>query len=156
MILDPSCGSKMFYFEKDAAEVVFGDIRRESHILCDGRKLEIRPDVQMDFTALPFRGGQFEMVVFDPPHFKRAGAKGWQCLKYGRLPDDWEPVIEKAFSECFRVLKPGGSLIFKWNETQIGVSEIIELANAKPLFGHKRTGKSADTHWLCFVKQARQ
>jgi len=50
-ILDPACGSKMFWFDKDADDVVFGDIRRENHILCDGRTLEISPDVQLDFTA---------------------------------------------------------------------------------------------------------
>ena len=153
MILDPACGSKMFWFDKDADDVVFGDIRRENHILCDGRTLEISPDVQLDFTALQFMGGQFEMVVFDPPHFNNAGAKGWQCLKYGVLPADWRTSLEQGFAECFRVLTPNGMLIFKWNETQIKVSEIVELARVKPLFGHKRIGKSADTHWLCFVKK---
>ena len=151
MILDPACGSKMFWFDKDNANVVFGDIRKENHILCDGRKLVIRPDVQMDFTALPFGHGVFEMVVLDPPHLKNAGKNGWQAKKYGVLPKDWPIVLELAFSECFRVLRDGGQLIFKWNEEQVRVSEVLALTSHKPLFGHKRSGVSK-THWLCFVK----
>ena len=36
MILDPTCGSKMFWFDKNPDDVIFGDIRRETHTLCDG------------------------------------------------------------------------------------------------------------------------
>ena len=35
-----------------------------------------------------------------------------------------------------RVLKPGGVLIFKWNEDQIKVPQILALTPNKPLFGH--------------------
>jgi hypothetical protein len=49
------------------------------------------------------------------------------------------------------VLEPHGVLIFKWNETQIKVNEILALTERAPLFGHK-SGKRADTHWLCFMK----
>ena len=152
MILDLRCGRKMFWFDKNPDNVVFGDIRHETHILCDGRKLIIHPDIQLDFTALPFQGNQFSMVVFDPPHLEHAGPQGWQRLKYGSLSGDWHTILTQGFSECFRVLISGGTLIFKWNETQIKVSEITALAKIKPLFGHKRVGKSADTHWICFLK----
>ena len=152
MILDPACGSKMFWFDKDNNDVIFGDIRRESHTLRDGRSLIIKPDIQLDFTSLPFYDGKFDMVVFDPPHLHTAGENGWQYKKYGRLENDWPENLSNGFSECFRVLKAGGALIFKWNETQIKVSEILPLAKHTPLFGHKRAGKCTDTHWLCFVK----
>ena len=56
-----------------------------------------------------------------------------------------------GFSECFRVLKPYGSLIFKWNEYDFKVSEILELAPYQPLFGHK-SGKMSLTHWIAFTK----
>lgn len=39
-ILDPCCGSRMFHFDRQNENVVFGDIRTESHILCDGRPLK--------------------------------------------------------------------------------------------------------------------
>lgn len=40
-VLDPCCGSKMMHFEKNHPGVVYTDIRKESHVLCDGRSLEI-------------------------------------------------------------------------------------------------------------------
>ncbi|TCB75630.1 SAM-dependent methyltransferase, partial [Acinetobacter sp. ANC 4177] len=39
----------------------------------------------------------------------------------------------------------------KWNETQIKVSEILELTDQKPVFGHI-SGKRANTHWITFMK----
>ncbi|CAM3208755.1 hypothetical protein LAPL110952_09955 [Lactiplantibacillus plajomi] len=47
-----------------------------------------------------------------------------------------------------RVLKPHGTLIFKWNEEQIKLSELLDAIGYLPLFGDKR-GK---THWLVFMK----
>lgn len=151
MILDPACGSKMFWFDKDSADVIFGDVRSESHTLCDGRSLVIRPDVQMNYAALPFVCGQFEMVVFDPPHIEKLGDGSWMAKKYGKLRAGWQIELAAGFAECFRVLKIGGTLIFKWNEWSVPVSEVIKLAGCKPLFGHK-SGKNSKTHWLCFVK----
>ncbi|WP_315403017.1 hypothetical protein [Hoylesella saccharolytica] len=49
------------------------------------------------------------------------------------------------------VLKPGGFLIFKWNETDIKVTEILKLTPERPVFGHI-SGKRANTHWICFMK----
>jgi SAM-dependent methyltransferase len=151
VVLDPCAGSKMMWFDKDDQRALFGDIRSEDHVLCDGRALSIRPDVLMDFRDMPFEDGTFPLVVFDPPHLRRAG-KGWQALKYGVLGDDWREDLRAGFSECFRVLRPSGVLVFKWNETQIPVSEVLALTPHQPLFGH-RSGKTAKTHWLTFIKE---
>lgn len=59
--------------------------------------------------------------------------------------------LRKGFSECFRVLKTNGTLIFKWNETDIPVKEILALTEYKPLFGHI-SGKRSNTHWISFIK----
>ena len=150
-ILDPCCGSRMFHFDRQNENVVFGDIRTESHILCDGRSLEVAPDIEMDFRDMPFADASFHAVVFDPPHLVRAGNKSWLALKYGKLNADWHEDLAKGFSECFRVLKPNGTLIFKWNETQIKVSEVLALTDQKPFIGHP-SGKRANTHWICFMK----
>ncbi|TCB67430.1 class I SAM-dependent methyltransferase [Acinetobacter sp. ANC 4216] len=152
-ILDPCCGSRMMQFDRQNPNVVYGDNRSESHILCDGRTLEIAPDIQLDFRDMPFSDGQFNLVVLDPPHLVRAGKQSWLALKYGRLDEDWREDIRKGFAECFRVLATGGVLIFKWNETQIKVSEILELTIHKPVFGHI-SGKRANTHWITFMKMS--
>ncbi|MFP8820234.1 SAM-dependent methyltransferase [Enterobacter cloacae] len=59
--------------------------------------------------------------------------------------------LRAGFKEAFRVLRPQGVLIFKWNETQIPVSKILALTGEKPAIG-QRTGKNDKTHWIIFVK----
>lgn len=152
-ILDPCCGSRMFWFNKANQSVLFGDIRDEEHALCDGRVLKVEPNVVMDFRSLPFEDGSFKLVVFDPPHLTRAGVDSWMRAKYGVLTSDWRDDISKGFAECFRVLATDGVLIFKWAETQVLVSELLALTDQKPLFGHK-SGKREKTHWITFMKQS--
>lgn len=149
-ILDPCCGSRMFWFDRQRPDVLFGDVRNESYILCDGRRLDVNPDVRIDFTSLPFRDNSFKLVVFDPPHLKNVGGKSWMAKKYGKLVPTWKNEISNGFSECFRVLRPEGILIFKWNEIQIKTSEILKLTDIRPLFGHL-SGRSSKTHWICFM-----
>jgi hypothetical protein len=153
-ILDMCCGSRMFWFDKNDSRAVFSDIRAEEHTLCDGRKLVIRPDLIADFRALPFADSSFHVVVFDPPHLERVGDSAWMGKKYGRLnKDSWRDDIRAGFIEAFRVLRQNGTLIFKWNETQIPVSQIIALTDVKPIIW-QRTGKNDKTHWIIFLKGA--
>ena len=149
-VLDPCAGPRMMWFDKADQRALFGDIRSEQHTLCDGRALNITPDVILDFRAMPFEDNTFHLVAFDPPHLTRAG-NGWQALKYGVLGEDWRADLTAGFAECFRVLRPNGTLIFKWNETQVPLSTILALTPHKPLFGH-RSGKTARTHWVAFMK----
>ena len=151
-ILDACCGSRMFWFDKENPNVVFGDIRKETHELCDGRKLEIKPDYQMDFRDMPFEDESFKLVVFDPPHLiKTASPKSWLAKKYGKLDkENWREDLKKGFDECWRVLEDNGVLIFKWGEKEVKVSEIIKIFDKQPLFGHKTM--HGNTHWLCFMK----
>ena len=150
-VLDPCSASRMMWFDKGDQRALFGDIRDEEYVLCDGRVLKVEPDVIKDFRHLPFPDASFNMVVFDPPHLVRAGRESWLRLIYGILTDDWRYDVRKGFAECFRVLHPGQFLIFKWNETQIRVSEILVLTDEQPLFGHK-SGKREKTHWITFMK----
>jgi SAM-dependent methyltransferase len=141
----------MFYFDKTDPRVLFGDIRTEEHVLCDGRALSIAPDVEMDFRDLPFADDSFRVVIFDPPHLSNVGENAWMGKKYGRLDRHmWRDDLRAGFAECFRVLAPSGVLIFKWNETQIPVSQVLALTPHKPLVGHK-SGKAAKTHWVTFI-----
>lgn len=155
-ILDVCCGGKMFYFDKNDPRVLFQDLRDFDTTLCDGRSFSVNPDIIGDFTSMSFQDNTFRLVVFDPPHLKYTGSKkeaeNWQMKKYGWLPaHGWQDIISRGFAECFRVLKKGGFLIFKWNETEIKVSEILKLTPYKPVLGHK-SGKQSKTHWILFVK----
>lgn len=104
------------WFDKHNPLAVFMDIRDEEHILCDGRSLEVHPDVTGDFRNIPFEEATFRLVVFDPPHLNKIGANTWMAQKYGVLFPTWETDLKAGFNECMRVLKPEGVLIFKWNE----------------------------------------
>lgn len=150
-ILDVCCGARMFWFDKNHPDAVFMDIRRESFVACDGRKINVDPDILGDFRDIPFQDKSFKLVVFDPPHFKDLGKNSYTAQKYGRLFPTWETDLKQGFDECMRVLDENGVLIFKWNEFQIPVSKIIEIFGKEPLFGHK-SGKNSKTHWMCFMK----
>lgn len=151
-ILDPCCGSKMFYFDKQDDRVLFCDERSGiDETLCDGRHLVISPDVVHDVTDMRFPDESFSLVIFDPPHLDVAGPDSWQAKKYGKLPKDWKPWMTKAFSECWRVLKYSGTLIFKWYEYRIALQDVLECAPARPVFGNQRP-KQSKTHWIVFFK----
>lgn len=142
------CGSKMFWFDKNRNDTVYMDIRELEDTLCDGRTLSVKPDIIGDFRNIPFENNSFKLVVFDPPHLLRAGENSWLAKKYGKLSDNWQEDIARGFDECMRVLEPSGVLIFKWNEEQIKLKEILSAITYKPLFGDKRS----KTHWLTFMK----
>lgn len=157
-ILDPCCGSKMFWFDPDNPDVLFCDNREldEETIWTsrDGkqtRTITVKPDLVCDVRQLPFEDNTFYHVVLDPPHLQKVGDSSWLCKKYGKLEEDWPTFIRQAFDECMRVLKPNGTLIFKWNERDIKVKDILDKIPYKPLYGH-RSGKRMDTHWMAFMK----
>ncbi len=158
-VLDPTAGTRAMWFDKHDPRAVFGDIRREevrvtdrSHGRPDGsRVLTIDPDVVLDFRALPFDDHEFRLVVFDPPHLVRAGGRSWLAARYGVLGADWRDDLRAGFAECFRVLRPGGTLVFKWAEVQVPLRDVLALTPEVPLFGH-RSGLRSGTHWAVFLK----
>ena len=159
-VLDMCCGPRMMWFDKADPRAVFLDRRRERHAMNRPKRntvewTETDPDTLADFTDLPFADETFLHVVFDPPHFERSGKIGYLAMKYGWLDGDWRKMIAAGFVEGFRVLKPGGTLIFKWTATENPVSEILKLTPMKPLYGHK-SGKQAQTHWVAFLKNKHQ
>jgi SAM-dependent methyltransferase len=159
-ILDACCGGRMFWFDKKNSDVLFVDSRKmEKQLIWKSKTdseeawFEVSPDQIMDFRALQLPDEAFSLVVFDPPHIVENGkVEGWMRKKYGALdPKTWREDLRKGFSECLRVLKKDGVLIFKWNEVDKPVSEILKLVSIPPLFGHK-SGKQQKTHWLVFMK----
>ena len=159
-ILDACCGKKMMWFDKHDDRVLFADIRRESHSIQpnrgwpNGTTFIIAPDILQDFADMKFPDETFYHVVFDPPHCHASEGrkKGLNAKSYGLLFTGWREILRHGFSECFRILKPNGTLIFKWCEVEIPLREVLELTPEKPLYGH-RSGKKAQTHWVCFMKQ---
>lgn len=158
-VLDVCCGCKMMWFDKGDDRAVFADCR-ESEMSIEhlpsqaGRSpKQCRPDVLHDFRNMDFPDEQFHHVVFDPPHVRGISMKSVTGFSYGSLDKDtWKEDLAAGFKECFRVLKPNGTLIFKWNEINIPLKEVLALTPEKPLYGH-RSGKRANTHWVAFIKE---
>lgn len=157
LVLDACCGSKMMWFDRNHPNTLYMDKRKETIMAKDKsskggqRVIEVNPDMVADFTDLPFEDNTFHLVVFDPPHLNKLGRNSWLAKKYGQLLPSWETDIRGGFDECMRVLKPNGTLIFKWNENQIKVNRIIEVIGVQPLFGHP-SGKHGQTIWMTFMK----
>ena len=153
-ILDVCCGGRAFWFNKNDNRALFVDKRQGVFPIV--RKsprspVVVSPDWCGSFTELPYPDDTFYHVVFDPPHIVESTASGNIAKTYGVLGRDWKNELRQGFSECFRVLRIGGTLIFKWNELHIPVGEILELTPVSPLYGH-RSGKASNTHWIAFVK----
>jgi len=161
-VLDACCGSRMMWFDKNDSRALFQDCREEVHQIApnrgwpSGTTIHVAPDVVGDFSDMVWcADGAFAVCVFDPPHLRdtKSGlrANGLMSKRYGLLREGWESVISQGFAECFRVLRPGGVLVFKWGETEIPLSKILKLTKEKPLFGH-HSGKKMGTHWVIFLK----
>lgn len=150
-ILDACCGSRMFYFNKKSPDVLYQDVRSETCVLYNGVSVEVKPEKIGDFRKMDFPDETFYLVIFDPHHLKWAGQKSWMKAKYGNLdPKTWKEDLRKGFIECWRVLRKNGTLIFKWSETQIKLSEIKDLFPCVPLLGNRSI--KSKTFWIVFFK----
>lgn len=146
----------MMWFDKQDDRCLFADCREG---VLDGKAYKknvgmkvVKPDQKHDFRDMPYQDGSFYHVVFDPPHVRNISMKSVTGFSYGSLDKEtWQDDLRLGFAECFRVLKPNGTLIFKWNEIDIPLQEVLALTSKKPLYGH-RSGKAAKTHWVAFVK----
>ena len=114
-ILDATCGSRTIWFTKDNPNCLYIDKRVEHGTRIwkstkndSERRIDVEPDIVADFTQLPFPDKSFYLVVFDPPHLVKIGENAWLKKKYGKLPENWKPLIRDGFKECMRVLKPNG------------------------------------------------
>ena len=148
--LDVCCGGKMIWFNKNDKRALFLDNRTVDTVLCDGRSFVVKPDSVADFRNLPFADNTFPLVVFDPPHLTQAGETSWLRTKYGVLGAEWKNDLRQGFNECFRVLIPLGTLVFKWSEVHVNIADVLALSPSPPLFGNRR-GK---TIWCVFQKDA--
>lgn len=149
-ILDACCGSKMFWSDKQNPKVIYMDIRKFEDTLCDGRKLEIEPDIVADFRNIPYPDNSFYHVVFDPPHLFKIGKNAWMAKKYGKLnKDTWKEDIKQGFDECMRVLKPNCILTLKWSCKDVAYNEIVKVIG-RPLYFHKNNR----TYFMNYMKES--
>ena len=159
-ILDPTCGGRSIWFNKNHPNAIYTDLRREGKgLMTDRPNFEINPDEVMDFRAMNFPDKHFKLIVWDPPHFINVPKKSWVIKKYGSLNEDsWKSDLLKGFNECWRVLDDFGTLIFKWscpsnesNKRKIKTSEVLKLLPVQPIVGHTNKSNSK-TIWMCFLK----
>lgn len=146
MILDATAGKRMMWFNKQHANTIYLD-----------KKRDVKPSIVADHTALPFKDSVFDLVLFDPPHSSvGTTGKGELFKTFGSMTaGKFVPTIYRASRELFRVLKKGCFLIFKWNTHAYSLKRVLAIFPYKPLFGQKtayKTKHSSSTYWLCFQK----
>lgn len=112
------------------------------------------PDIEGDFRAMPFVDGAFRLVVFDPPHVVQRASTGVTAMTYGFLtPEDEQDDLRRGFAECWRVLAPGGTLVFKWAGA---LDRVRPHFPATPVVGTRSPrgakGRAEGTRWLIFYK----
>ena len=161
-ILDATCGGRSIWVNgnKHRDDTLYIDKREEEpgFLGQDGRTYSIEPDEVQDFRDLPYADGSFNLIVFDPPHKKlENGMKevtGIMNKAYGALQaETWQEDIRAGFEELFRVLAPGGTLVFKFANSDIPFGEVINQAPVDPLFGTTTTQrKTSKTRWFVFYK----
>ena len=155
-ILDATAGFRMMWYDKHHPNAVFLDQRAE----CE-------PDVIGNYTDLKdFADESFRLIVFDPPHLIKPESYANQSTlrRFGWLnAETWQSDMKKAFSELFRVLKPYGVLVFKWNNFSTSSTEILKLSPYPPLFynvisraqrkiNDHSSARAERTLWFCFMK----
>ena len=156
-ILDAACGGRMWWYDKEHDNAIYVDRRTspKGHLSISANHA-ITPDYLMDFTDLKFEDESFHLVLFDPPHIIRGpksdNSNFVKC--YGRLDENWKDVISRGFNECWRVVKPKGTVIFKWNESSISLKSVLDLLTVQPIVGSRPGGRRLDkTHYLVFFKE---
>lgn len=149
-ILDACCGGRHWWWEKDHPLAVYMDKRQAPPGSLDHRpNWECRPDIVGDFRAMPFDDETFNLVLFDPPHIVRDNPHSRTATTYGALsPDGEQRDLRDGFEECWRVLVPGGTLVFKWSGS---VKRVEPHFPAMPIVG-TRSPRGGQTRWFVFYK----
>lgn len=154
-LLDACCGARSIWFDKRHSDCIYMDIREElpgTIALQPGWSVE--PDIIGDYRDMVFKDETFHHVMWDIPHILEARG-GIMLQKYGKLGHGWKNDVRRGFDEIWRVLKPHGTLVFKWCDLHISVSEMLRQFPETPLHG-TRTKKSVSaehgTYWIFFIK----
>lgn len=161
-ILDATCGGRSIWLDenKNRDDTLYIDKREREpgYLGQDGRTYSIDPDEIQDFRDLPYPDESFNLVVFDPPHKRLSNGMesldGIMNKAYGALKaETWQADLRQGFEELWRVLRSGGTLVFKFADSDIDFREVVSLAPTEPLFGTTTTQKkTSQTRWFVFYK----
>lgn len=161
-ILDATCGGRTIWYgeNKERDDTLYIDKREKEpgFLPQDGRTYSIEPDEIQDFRDLPYPDESFDLIVFDPPHKKLGNGMesldGIMNKAYGALhAETWQEDLQAGFDELFRVLRSGGTLVFKFASSDIPFDEVLSLAPQEPLFGTTTNNrKTTKTRWFVFYK----
>lgn len=160
MILDMTAGLQEMWFTKWDKETIYLDKRKK---LPDGmlnpkyNNQPLKITLQGDNSKLPFKDNIFDLVLFDPPH-NIGKWKGFYTDLYSILePGKWQKHLYLSTREALRVLKYNGFLIFKWNNRDRSLQNILTLFPWDPLFGTNVSGKGGNsrsrTYFVVFQKR---
>lgn len=156
-ILDATCGGRMIWFNKNHPNTLYMDVRSMPNgTLTTQPNWAVKPDVIGDWSKkLDFPDWSFHHICWDIPHVvAEPNEKSIILTKYGVLNPTWEKDVANGFKELWRVLKPYGTLNFKYADIDIKVSKMLSLFPVQPLYG-TRTKKAVNghgTYWFTFVK----
>lgn len=161
-ILDATCGYRGIWYQKNHPLVTWMDARKGKFISYqnpkDKRIYRVNPDVVSEWKDAPFEKETFDMIVFDPPHLvrKRETKESRMMIQYGYLYEkNYKQVLKEGIKKLFDVLKQEGVFIFKWDETDKSINEILPLFPFKPLFSNKTINhnpKKKDSYMVVFLK----
>jgi len=142
-ILDMTAGNRAMWFDKHNPLAVFVDIRPG-----------VEPDIVADSRNLPPEvGGDYDLVVFDPPHMC-CGPKSNMAKTYGHhVSEEIRMIVRDTAKEAHRVTSPDALMAFKWNDHDQKLGGVLGLMAEwwEPLFGQRvatRTKHASGTYWV--------
>ena len=165
-ILDATCGFKGIWFQKNHPLVTFMDKRNGKYyfITPSGKKkcTKVNPDIVSEWKDAPFPDNYFDIVLASHvlEHVeddRKAMREVHRILKPDGILllttpyETWEQELKVGIKKLFKILKPEGTFILKWNECNKPINKIIKLFPYQPLFG-TRTGLNNKNIWLVFLK----
>jgi len=165
-VLDATSGMRSIWHDENKynKDTVYCDIREkeEGWHGQPNRHDKIDPDVVADYRDLPFDDESFDLICWDPPHITtNRGMKqlsGYIKQKYGALhAETWQTDIRCAFQELWRVLRPGGTLTFKFASNSIDFDCVLDELPRDPMYGTTTNKKNGyETRWFTFYKARNQ